>query len=177
MREAAPPRVHLFVCTNRRDDAGLGTGCGARGDELYDALKEEVRLHGWIADVWVTRTHCLGVCPKKGATVARYPHARPIVADVVPEDARSLIEDARKHRGVDWDVIDREVEALRKLHADKVLYLARRLKPGLTLEDIQNPHDFPELADPDWHHADGILVGIETTASALRALRKEGGSS
>ena len=180
MRDAVSPRVHLFVCTNRRDDAGLGPGCGARGDALYDAFKEAVRLHGWIADVWVTRTKCLGVCPKKGATVARYPHAHPIVADVLPEDAGALLEDARNEVETQtppsWSAIDRELEALRTLHTDKVLDLARRLKPGLTLEDIQNPHDFPELADPDWHHADGILVGIETTASALRALRKAGGS-
>ena len=30
----------------------------------------------------------------------------------------------------------------------KVIDLARRLKPGLTAEDIRNPHDFPDLDDP-----------------------------
>jgi hypothetical protein len=46
------------------------------------------------------------------------------------------------------------------------------LKPGLTLEDVQNPHDFPELDDPDWHYADGVLAGIASVKTALAALKK-----
>jgi ADP-ribose pyrophosphatase len=60
----------------------------------------------------------------------------------------------------------REMEALQ---AHKVIDLARRLKPGLTAEDIRNPHDFPELGDTDWHFADGQLAGIQSVISALRA--------
>ena len=52
------------------------------------------------------------------------------------------------------------------------LDLARRLKPGLTSEDLQNPHDFPELGDPDWHYADGVLAGIQAARAAIRAERK-----
>jgi len=48
-------------------------------------------------------------------------------------------------------------------------HLARRLKPGLTLEDVRNPHDFPELGDPDWHYEDGVLTGIQSVRTALRA--------
>ena len=57
------------------------------------------------------------------------------------------------------------------MQREKVLALARRLKPGLTLEDVQNPHDFPELDDPDWHYEDGVLTGIQTVRTALRARR------
>ena len=53
-----------------------------------------------------------------------------------------------------------------------MLDLARRLKPGLTMEDVQNPHDFPELDDSDWHYADGILTGMQSVTSALRAMRQ-----
>ncbi len=73
-----------------------------------------------------------------------------------------------------WDEIEALVESLRELQEKKVVDLARRLKPGLTLEDIANPHDFPELDDPDWHYADGLLAGIQSIAMALRALRNRG---
>ncbi|MCC6647640.1 MAG: hypothetical protein IT374_18970 [Polyangiaceae bacterium] len=55
----------------------------------------------------------------------------------------------------------------------KVLDLARRLKPNLTPEDIRNPHDFPELDDPDWHFEDGQLAAIESILVRLRALGNE----
>ena len=71
-----------------------------------------------------------------------------------------------------------ELEALiarmETLQREKVLALARRLRPGLTGEDIQNPHDFPELGDIDWHYEDGVLTGIQSVASAVRAIVSEG---
>lgn len=55
----------------------------------------------------------------------------------------------------------------------KVIDLARRLKPGLTAEDIRNPHDFPDLDDPDWHFVDGQLTGIQSVAFAIRSLSRD----
>ena len=52
----------------------------------------------------------------------------------------------------------------------KVVDLARRLKPGLTAEDVRNPHDFPDLDDPDWHFEDGQLTGIQSVRFAIRGL-------
>jgi hypothetical protein len=195
MRAAASPRLHLFVCANRRDGAStappergrnqdakavLGPGCAERGDALYDALKTEVAARGEVASIWVTKTHCLGICPKRGATVAQYPGARPIRADVEVGDVAALLDSDRdrdRDPGPDWNVIERELVAIEELQTEKVLDLARRLKPGLTLEDVQNPHDFPELDDPDWHYADGILTGMKSVTSALRALRRRSGGS
>lgn len=57
--------------------------------------------------------------------------------------------------------------------ADRVIALARRLRPGLTAEDIRNPHDFPDLDDPDWHFEDGQLAGIQAVRFALRGLARE----
>jgi hypothetical protein len=72
----------------------------------------------------------------------------------------------------------REVEALvadiESLQRGKVLELARRLRPGLTAEDIANPHDFPELGDSDWQYEDGLLAGVQTVLAAVRARRREG---
>ena len=170
-----PPRLHLFVCANRREDSPLGPGCGERGDALYDALKAEVAARGDHTTTWVTKTNCLGLCPKRGATVARYPSSEPILSDVEVADVRALLGPASDGGAPPgWEEIERELLAVEELQTTKVLDLARRLKPGLTLEDVQNPHDFPELDDSDWHYADGILTGMKSVSSAMRALRQRG---
>lgn len=69
-----------------------------------------------------------------------------------------------------------ELEKLEELQSKKVIDLARRLKPGLTSDDIKNPHDFPELDDPDWHYQDGVLTGIQSAIATLRSLL-QGGTS
>jgi hypothetical protein len=61
---------------------------------------------------------------------------------------------------------------MEELQARKVIDLACRLRPGLTAEDIKNPHDFPGLDDTDWHFEDGQLAGIQSVAAAVRALRE-----
>ncbi|AKV04696.1 hypothetical protein AKJ09_11359 [Labilithrix luteola] len=192
MRASAAPRVHLFVCANRREGSPLGPGCADRGEAVYDALKREVSRRRLVADVWVTKTHCLGICPKGGATVARYGGAQglgtevatAILSEVDAADAGAILDHALAAAGrdetprasekssLDWATLEGELAAIEELQKNKVFALARRLKPGLTAEDIQNPHDFPELDDPDWHYADGILTGIQSVTSAMRALRK-----
>jgi (2Fe-2S) ferredoxin len=86
------PKTHFFVCANRRAaDDPLGPGCADQGDAVYAAMKDEVARRGAFRAVWVTRTHCLGVCPKRGCTVAVYPRGR-VVAEVDVADARALFE-------------------------------------------------------------------------------------
>jgi hypothetical protein len=172
----------LFVCANHREGAipsPLGPGCGDHGEAAYDALKREVAARGLVRDVWVTKTHCLGICPKRGATVARYGAGAPLVAEeATPADAAALLEmkvSEISENGPDAlaalaPALTGELEALEALQSDKVLALARRLRPSVTAEDIQNPHDFPELADPDWQYADGVRAGIASVRSALAAL-------
>lgn len=70
-----------------------------------------------------------------------------------------------------WSRIEALLDDAEELQRKKVSTLARRLKPGLTDEDLRNPHDFPELADTDWHYEDGILTGIQTARAALRAMQ------
>lgn len=72
------------------------------------------------------------------------------------------------------DDVAKLVEDMEELQRAKVLELARRLCPGLTAEDLRNPHDFPELSDTDWHYQDGILTGIQSVLVALRSRRWEG---
>src|ERR1700722_2117435 len=84
------PAVHFFVCANRRlPDSPLGVGCGDAGEAVYAALKEEVARRGAYRTAWVTQTLCLGVCPKRGCTVAMYPRQK-ILSEVEPSDAAAL---------------------------------------------------------------------------------------
>jgi (2Fe-2S) ferredoxin len=93
---AAPlvPSVHLFVCANRRPpDSPLGTGCGDVGEAVFRLLKDEVAKRGAYRAIWVTQTHCLGICPKRGCTVAVYPRQQ-VVSEVEAGDAIELFQRA-----------------------------------------------------------------------------------
>ena len=86
--------------------------------------------------------------------------ARPVPAQA-PLDAHTL------------DVLIADLHAMEELHKEKVITLARRILPNLTAEDIRNPHDFPELTDPDWHFEDGQLSGVQAVLFLVRKLRRD----
>jgi hypothetical protein len=87
---AYKPRVHLYVCVNRRDENDpLGRGCGERGEEVFAALKARM-----VPSIWVSRTQCLGLCPKRGCTVAIAPSMQYVV-EVETSDLDSLLSAAR----------------------------------------------------------------------------------
>lgn len=66
--------------------------------------------------------------------------------------------------------VDRLMLELIALQENKVLDLANKIHPGLSSEDIRNPHDFPDLiADSGWNFEDGILSGLKSAHIALRA--------
>ncbi|HEV3192719.1 MAG TPA: hypothetical protein VGY54_19560 [Polyangiaceae bacterium] len=79
--------------------------------------------------------------------------------------------------GLTWHDVERLVGELEDHQRRRVLDLARRLRPGLTLEDVQNPHDFPELSDPDWQYEDGALAGIQSVLAAVRSRAQSGRES
>jgi len=88
------PQVHLFVCANHREEGSpLGAGCADHGEAVYEALKTEVGRRGLVRSVWVTKTHCLGICPKEGATAAAYPVQR-MWAGAFANDAATLLDAA-----------------------------------------------------------------------------------
>ncbi|MDB4968810.1 MAG: uncharacterized protein JWN44_4499 [Myxococcales bacterium] len=52
----------------------------------------------------------------------------------------------------------------------RVLEHARRLNGRVTEDDVQQPHDFPELAtSPEWNYEDGVLAGYQAVQAAMRA--------
>lgn len=92
MKSARNPARHVLVCVNRRGpDSPLGEGCGARGEGVYETCKRFVSEKGLIRELWVSRTHCLGLCPKRGTTLAVYPDNR-WYTEVVPDDVRAILE-------------------------------------------------------------------------------------
>jgi hypothetical protein len=72
-----------------------------------------------------------------------------------------------------WLEVESLLASMAAQQEGKVLGLARRLKPGVTAEDVRNPHDFDELADPDFNYEDGILAGLQFALTALRARRRD----
>lgn len=65
------------------------------------------------------------------------------------------------------------LDGMEEVQRVKVVELARRIVPHLTAEDIRNPHDFPDLDDPDWHFEDGQLAGIQAVRFALHGISRD----
>lgn len=94
-RASLAPTAHIFVCANQRAEGDvLGPGCSEAGEALFNELKREVARRGALATLWVTKTHCLGICPKQGAACAIYPKQL-IVTEAISNDAPRLVSLAR----------------------------------------------------------------------------------
>ena len=73
------------------------------------------------------------------------------------------------------DQIEAVFEELISHQKKRVLEHARRLNPRMTEDDVQQPHDFPELAgNPEWQYEDGILAGYQAAQMAVRAHLRRG---
>jgi ADP-ribose diphosphatase len=75
-----------------------------------------------------------------------------------------------------WGDVERLVSEMEELQRRRVVDLAGRLRPGLTLEDLRNPQDFPELDDRDWQHEDGVFTGLRSVLAAIRARARDEGN-
>jgi hypothetical protein len=74
---------------------------------------------------------------------------------------------------VAWEVVEALLDEMIAQQEAKVLGLGRSLVPGLTPEDLRNPHDFPALvASATFNYEDGILAGLRSARTALRAERQ-----
>ena len=125
-------------------------------------------------------------------SATEFDHQEEIETTLVPADriadlldggqvTHALVQSAletywRKRRSSESGQMERLVMEIEELQRRKVVELARRLRPGLTSEDIRNPHDFPELGDPDWQYEDGALAGIQSVLAAMRAEASATGS-
>ncbi|MEN9797754.1 MAG: hypothetical protein RL653_1450 [Pseudomonadota bacterium] len=68
------------------------------------------------------------------------------------------------------DVLEPLFEQMISTQRQKVLRLAREAVPNVGLDDILNPHDFPQLkAHPTFEYEDGLLAGLMAAQMAARA--------
>lgn len=70
-----------------------------------------------------------------------------------------------------WSEIESMLVTMVAHQETRVLALGRRLRPGLTAEDLRNAHDFRELDDEDFHFEDGQLAGLLSALTAVRAAK------
>ncbi|MBI4508065.1 MAG: hypothetical protein HY698_00415 [Deltaproteobacteria bacterium] len=75
-----------------------------------------------------------------------------------------------------FEVLDKELEQMIVQQRRKCLELARRLRPGLTEDDITQPHDFAELQE-SWHfnYEDGFLSGLLAAQVTVRRAKASSG--
>ncbi len=89
----------------------------------------------------------------------------------LPVASRSLYD-----RRMSWDVVDALLGEMSAMQERKVLALARTLVPGVTPEDLRNPHDFvPLVESAEFNYEDGILAGLRAAEIAVRAARRDPG--
>jgi hypothetical protein len=70
--------------------------------------------------------------------------------------------------------IDHLLEEMIEHQRRKVLAIARELLPGVTPEDLRNPHDFHILAiNQRFNYEDGILAGYLGMRMAIQAEQRK----
>ncbi len=83
-------RKRVLVCTNAREATNpLGRGCGADGVRVHDAVLAEIGRRNAYSTVWLTKTGCLGRCPRVGCTVVLTPSG--VTHDEVTEADAALL--------------------------------------------------------------------------------------
>lgn len=73
-----------------------------------------------------------------------------------------------------WDLIDKMIEEMVEAQKKTLLTCGRRIIPTLTPEDMLQPNDYLELeGHPHFRYEEGILAGLQSSQSALRALQRD----
>lgn len=93
-----PHKLHLFFCTNTREDGSKSCGDTKDTKILAENLKD--RFKGAGLPVRVTRTKCLGPCAQ-GPNIMGYPHqvwfqdVRESDADAIEAEVRRILASGR----------------------------------------------------------------------------------
>jgi hypothetical protein len=75
---------------------------------------------------------------------------------------------------LDNQSIEQLLTELAEMQRRKLLSCGRQIIPMLTEDDILQPNDFLELENnPIFRYEEGILAGIQTVQTALRALQRD----
>ncbi|MCO4744028.1 MAG: (2Fe-2S) ferredoxin domain-containing protein [Proteobacteria bacterium] len=64
----------VLVCTHQRPEGADKASCGVEeGEELRDWLKARLKADGLKGPVLCAKSSCLGICPRRGTTIAVLP--------------------------------------------------------------------------------------------------------
>lgn len=74
----------------------------------------------------------------------------------------------------DWESIESLLNELIQMQHKRVLNCGRQIVPNLTTDDLLQPNDYDELENhPVFRFEEGVLMGIQTAQTALRAMQKD----
>ena len=91
LQNSPRPKLHVFVCVNDRTQRRTDmASCGPTiTTETVKQVKHWIMQNGLTHQVLITKTGCLGVCPKKGGVAVIYPSQR-WVTEI--QDARDVVQ-------------------------------------------------------------------------------------
>jgi hypothetical protein len=74
-----------------------------------------------------------------------------------------------KNNVLDTDAIERLLNELVEGQKKALLTLGRRIVPTLTMEDMLQPNDYPNLEHhPEFRYEEGVLAGLQAAQMAMR---------
>ena len=93
------PKLHLFVCVNDRTKRSPDmVSCAPEvTQETVKQVKLWILQNGLVHDVLITKTGCLGICPREGGMMVVYPRGRWITGIKSAEDIIVIIQEELKN--------------------------------------------------------------------------------
>ncbi|MBT4446031.1 (2Fe-2S) ferredoxin domain-containing protein [archaeon] len=95
---APKPKLHVFVCVNDRTQRrpGMPSCAPSITMETVKQVKYWIMQQGLTHKVLITKTGCLGICPKNGAVLVIYPMQRWVTEIKSADDIVSVIKEELK---------------------------------------------------------------------------------
>jgi (2Fe-2S) ferredoxin len=90
MEEISMPKkqLHILICVNDRSNVPIShkPDCGSKiNHQDFLELKEFIKEKELTSQVKLTRTYCLGICPKHGFVMLVYPGQKYYMVDSISE--------------------------------------------------------------------------------------------
>ena len=98
LSNAPTPKLHVFVCINDRTNSkpDMASCAPLITAETVKQVKQWVMQQGLMHHVLITKTGCLGICPKQGGMLVVYPEGRWVTEINNAEDIKRIIKEEYK---------------------------------------------------------------------------------
>jgi (2Fe-2S) ferredoxin len=89
------PKLHVFVCINDRTTTRPDmTSCAPTiTKDTIKKVKYWIIEQGLTHQILITKTYCLGICPKSGGVMVVYPQGRWVTQIKSAEDIKQVISE------------------------------------------------------------------------------------